>query len=85
MNILGCEDFVDIFKRSSQIGLDLGSFLCILGYLLKVKVQNLGYFWFAKILRRKKNVPHPPWLINICFRIYRPSMETFEVNLVLEY
>ena len=51
-----------------------------------VKVQNLGHFWVAKILRRKKmRVPHPPWLINICFRIYRPSMETFEVNLVLEY
>ena len=27
--------------------------------LLKVKVQNLGYFWVAKILRMKKNESTP--------------------------
>ena len=27
-----------------KIGLHLGSFLCILGSFLKVKVQNRGYF-----------------------------------------
>ena len=40
------ENFVDIFLGHHKIGLYLGGpFLCILGYFLKVKVQNGGYFW----------------------------------------
>ena len=45
MNIfLGHEDFVDIFLGSSQNWASLGSFLCNLGYFLKVKVQNWDIF-----------------------------------------
>ena len=46
MNIfLGYEDFVDIFLVRHKIGLYLGSFLCILGPFLKVKLENGGYFY----------------------------------------
>ena len=42
---LGYEDFVDIFRGSSQNWTILmGSFLCILWYFLKVKVQNGDIF-----------------------------------------
>ena len=54
---------MDIFKRSSQIGQDLGGVSMYFGYLLKVKVQNLGYFWVAKILRMKKNESPPSPLL----------------------
>ena len=36
---LGYEDFLDIFWGPHKIGLYLGSFLCILGFFLKVNVQ----------------------------------------------
>ena len=40
------EDFVDIFGGViTKLDYILGSFLCILGSFLKVKVQNGGYFW----------------------------------------
>ena len=47
----------------------------------------MGYFWVAKNLRRKKNESPPSPLVHqyLFPYIYRPSMETFEVNLVLEY
>ena len=41
------EGFVDKFGGSSQnwtIRI-YGSFICLLGYFLKVNVQNGGYFW----------------------------------------
>ena len=41
----GCEDFVDIYWDP----IIRGSFLCILGSFLKVKVQNGSIFWAAKI------------------------------------
>ena len=42
----GYEDFVDIFWGHHKIDYIKGSFICILGYFLKVKVglQNGGYF-----------------------------------------
>ena len=46
----GYIDFVNIFGGLSQkISNYKGSFLCILGYFLKVKVQNGGHYWVAKI------------------------------------
>ena len=42
---LGYEDFVDIFWGViTKLEYILGSFPCILGSFLKVKVQNGGYF-----------------------------------------
>ena len=42
---------MDIFGGHHKFGLYLGSFLCILGSLLKVKVNKGGggIFWLAKI------------------------------------
>ena len=38
--------FVDVFLGViTKLDYILGSFLCILGSFLKVKVQNRGYFW----------------------------------------
>ena len=49
-NELGYESFVDIFwGHRKKLEYTEGSFLCILGYFLKVKVQNGGFFWVAKI------------------------------------
>ena len=42
MNIFGG---MKIFWGHYKIGLHLRSFLSILGSVLKVKVQNGGYFW----------------------------------------
>ena len=40
------EDFVDIFWGGHhKIGIVRGSFLCNLGSLFKVKVQNWDIFW----------------------------------------
>ena len=45
MNIWGYENFVDMFFGPSQNWtIFWGSFLCILWYFLKVKVQN-GFFF----------------------------------------
>ena len=41
----GYEDFVNIFLGHHKIGLYLGVVSIILGYFLKVKVQNVGYFF----------------------------------------
>ena len=50
INIFGGMKILWIFFGSPQIGLYLGSFLCILGSFLKVKVQNRGiFFGVAKI------------------------------------
>ena len=49
MNIFfGYEDFVEIYFESSKIVYIYGSFLCILGSFLKVKVQNGGCFFGCK-------------------------------------
>ena len=40
----GYEDFVDFFFFFGGGGYILGSFICILGSFLLVKVQNGGYF-----------------------------------------
>ena len=45
---LGHEGFVDIFWVITKLNYIYGSFLCILGSFLKVKVQNGGFFWAAK-------------------------------------
>ena len=45
-SFLGYEDFVDICFGHNKFGLYLGSFLCILGSILKVKVQNVFFFFF---------------------------------------
>ena len=44
MICFGYEDFVDIFWVITKLDYIKGSFLCILGSFLKVKVQNGGYF-----------------------------------------
>ena len=45
----GYEDYVDIFGGHHRFGLYLGSFLCILGYFLKVKVKTGMLLGVAKI------------------------------------
>ena len=40
---------MDIFWGHHNIELYLGVILCFLGSFLKVKVQNGGIFWVAKI------------------------------------
>ena len=42
---MGYEDLVDIFRVIIKLDYIYGSFLCILGSFLKVKVQNGGYFF----------------------------------------
>ena len=41
----GYEDFLEILGGHHKLDYIYGSFLCILGSFLKVKVQNGGYFW----------------------------------------
>ena len=46
---LGYEDFVNIFFGvTTKLDNNLGSFLCILWYFLKVKVENGDIFWVVK-------------------------------------
>ena len=50
MNIFGGMKILWIFFGFiTKLDCIKGSFLCILGSFLKVKVQKGGYFWFAKI------------------------------------
>ena len=44
LTFLGYKDLVDILGAITKLDYCLGSFLCILGSFLKVKVQNGGYF-----------------------------------------
>ena len=43
-SFLGCEDFVDTFVVFTKLDYFWGSFLCILGSFLKVKVQIRNIF-----------------------------------------
>ena len=55
-----------IFLRGHHKLDKLGGISMYFGYLLKVQVQNLGYFgyfWVAKILRMKKNESPPSPLL----------------------
>ena len=50
MDIFGDnEDFVDILGVITKFNYIKGSFLCILGYFLKVRYKMGIYFWVAKV------------------------------------
>ena len=55
---------MDIFKRSSQIGLDLGGISMYFRVSSKGQGTEFGIFLVAKILRRKKNESFPPPLVD---------------------